>query len=297
MKFVIAGRYSYQWLTKKPLNIPIPKTQLILFYLSINYLIVFLDVFIAHALNRFFPSFEWIPIVFSPIATFSAILLLLLPKPGWVQLFNIFISALGVVIGVLGFGFHLQGASAGDVISFAGLISGTPVFAPLAFVALGSIGLITTLDDHPAYRNYNLTQKTRWLLLATAFWFLATATVAYFDHAQTGFRNIYTLVPFYTGIFAAIILFLQAYSYPDHGLSTLLVITMLLSFLVGLLGFAFHLSVDLAGRGTFQWTRVFYQAPGLAPLLFCDLGIWGALVFLDPLPDSSPSESVSEIKN
>lgn len=293
MKSLITGRFSYQWLTKKPLNIPIPKTQIILFYLSINYLIVFLDVFIAHAHNRFFPSYEWIPIIVSPLASLFALLLLLRPKPSWTQLFNILINFIGVVIGILGFGFHLQGAAAGDVISFSGLTSGNPVFAPLAFVALGSIGILTTLDDRPALRSYNLTQKTRWLLLATAFWFLITALVAYFDHAQTGFKNVFTLVPFYTGIFSAIILFLQAYSTPNHSLSTLLAITMLISFLVGLLGFAFHLSVDLAGRGSFQWTRVFYQAPGLAPLLFCDLGIWGVLVFLDPITDSLSTESVA----
>ncbi|OLN25853.1 hypothetical protein [Desulfosporosinus metallidurans] len=82
MKSLITERFSYQWLTKNPLKISIPKTQLILFYLSINYLIVFLDVFIAHALNRFFPSYEWIPIIFPPIATLSAILLLMRPKPG-----------------------------------------------------------------------------------------------------------------------------------------------------------------------------------------------------------------------
>lgn len=130
---------------------------------------------------------------------------------------------------------------------------------------------------------YNLTQKTRWLLLTTAFWFLATALVAYFDHARTEFTNLYTWIPVYIGIFSAIILLFQAYSNPEHGLSLLLGTTMILSFAVGLLGFAFHLSADLAGRGSIIWSRVFYQAPGLAPLLFCDLGIWGALVFLDPL--------------
>ncbi|TGE30938.1 hypothetical protein [Desulfosporosinus sp. Sb-LF] len=289
MKSSITGCFSYQWLTKRPLNIPIAKTRLILFFLCINYLIVFLDVLIAHALNRFYPLYEWIPIIFSPIAALSALLLLLKPKPGWTQFLNIAINFIGVITGIVGFGFHLQGASAGNVVSFSGLTSGNPVFAPLAFVALGCIGLLTSLDDHPKSRSYNLTQKTRWLLLATAFWFLVTGLVAYFDHARTGFSNIYTWVPFYVGIFAAAILFFQAYSYPDHGLSLLLGITLVLSFMVGLLGFAFHLSADLAGRGSIIWSRVFYQAPGLAPLLFCDLGVWGALVFLDPLNDETPS--------
>lgn len=283
MKSSTTERFSYQWLTQQPIKIPVDKTRLILFYLGINYLIVFVDVLIAHALNRFFPSYEWIPIIFSPIAALSAALLLIKPKLGWTMLLNIVINFSGIVTGILGFGFHLQGASAGNVVSFSGLTSGNPVFAPLAFVALGSIGLLTTLDDHPNSRTYNMTQKTRWLLLATAFWFLATALVAYFDHARTGFTNLYTWIPFYMGTFAAIILLFQAYSNSERGLSILLGTTMFLSFTVGLLGFAFHLSADLAGRGSILWSRVFYQAPGLAPLLFCDLGIWGALVFLDPL--------------
>jgi len=286
MKSSITERFTYQWLTRQPLHLPISKTRLILFYLSLNYLIVFVDVFIAHALNRFFPVYEWIPVIFSPIAALFAILMFLRPKPGGISILNIFINFTGVVIGILGFGFHLQGASAGNVVSFAGLTSGNPVFAPLAFVALGSIGILTTLDDRPNSRKYKLTQKTRWLLLATAFWFLATALVAYFDHARTGFADLYTWIPLYMGIFAAIILFFQAYSHPERGLSILLGTTMILSFAVGLLGFAFHLSADLAGRGSILWSRVFYQAPGLAPLLFCDLGIWGIMVFLDPLNES-----------
>ncbi|MDR3542126.1 MAG: hypothetical protein P4L69_14325 [Desulfosporosinus sp.] len=283
MKPSTMRRCSYRWITQQPVHLPLDKTRLILFYLGINYLIIFVDVFIAHALNRFIPIYEWIPIVFSPIAALAAILLLIKPELSLTKFFNILTNFSGVVIGILGFGFHLQGSSAGNVVSFSGLTSGNPVFAPLAFIALGSIGLLTTLDDHPNSRKYNITQKTRWLLISTALWFLATALVAYFDHAQTGFTNLYTWIPLYMGIFAAMILLFQAYSYPERGLSLLLGTTMFLSFVVGLLGFAFHLSADLAGRGNILLSRVFYQAPGLAPLLFCDLGIWGVLVFLEPL--------------
>lgn len=292
MKFSVADRFFYRWLTEKPLKIRFDKTRLILFYLFINYFIVFADVTIAHALNNFFPSYEWIPVVFSPIAALTALLLLISPKPGWTKNLHLLINLLGVVIGIVGFSFHLQGASAGNTVTFAGLASGNPVFAPLAFFALGSIGTIISLDDRPDLRKYTLTQKTRWLLFSTAFWFLATALVAYFDHVRTGFTNIYTWFPFYMGLFAALVTMLQAYSPPDRGLSILFSITMLLSILVGLMGFTFHLSVDLAGRGNIVWSRIFYQAPGLAPLLFCDLGIWGALVYLDPLPEHSSSQTI-----
>ena len=156
MKFSIAGRFSYQWLTQHPIKIPIDKTRLILIYLSINYLIVFADVLIAHALNRFYPSYEWIPIIFSPLAVLSAVLMLIKPKLGWTMLLINAINFIGIVTGILGFGFHLQGSSAGNVVSFSGLTSGNPIFAPLAFVALGSIGLLTTFDDQPNSRTYQL---------------------------------------------------------------------------------------------------------------------------------------------
>lgn len=291
MKPFTTRRYTYQWITRQPIEIPIAKTRLLLFFLSINYLIVFIDVLIAHAENSFIPVYEWIPIIICPFATLSSAFLLLKPKPGFPKILNLLIHSLGVIVGILGFGFHLQGVSAGNTVTYAGLTSGNPVFAPLAFVALGSIGVLTSLDDHPPKRQYNLTRKTRWLLLATSFWFLVTALVAYFDHARTGFENLYTWFPFYIGVFAALVLLFQSYSYHEHKLSLLLCITMILSLIIGLMGFAFHLTADLAGRGVFQWSRVFYQAPGLAPLLFCDLGLWGVLVFLDPIEEPHSSTS------
>jgi hypothetical protein len=287
MKSSLSEKFSYHWLLQKPLKMPIDKTRLSLIYLLANFLIVFLDVAIAHAQNRFLPVYEWIPVIYSPLAALAVLLLLISPLPGWNKWCYMLLMATGMLIGTLGFGFHLQGAAAGNTVSYEGLINGNPVFAPLAFIALGAIGVITGLDDRPSIRKYDMTQKTRWLLIVTGFWFLATATVAFFDHARTGFTNMYTWIPVYEGIFAGSIIILQAYSKPTRGLSILLGLTVALSVIVGLLGFAFHLSTDLAGRGAIVWARVFYQAPGLAPLLFADLGIWGALVFLDPLPEGS----------
>lgn len=291
MKSSIVQRFSYRWLTEKPLKLPIDKTRIILFFLLINYIIVFVDVTIAHALNRFFPSYELIPIVYTPLAALTVLLLLIFPKRGWPKNLNIFMNLLGIFIGIIGFAFHLQGASAGNTVTYAALTSGNPIFAPLAFIGLGSIGVIVSLDDKPNLRKYSMTQKTRWLLLATAFWFFATGLVAHFDHARTGFTNLFTWIPYYVGIFSALITLFQAYSQPNKGLSTVFGVTMLLCLITGLMGFAFHLSADLAGRGNIIWSKIFYQAPALGPLLFSDLGIWGALVFLDPLPEDYTSSS------
>jgi len=48
--------------------------------------------------------------------------------------------------------------------------------------------------------------------------------------------------------------------------------------LVGILGFGFHLSADLAGTGQMSLERILAFAPVFAPLLFSDLGALGLLV-------------------
>ncbi|MDQ7092306.1 hypothetical protein REC12_01700 [Desulfosporosinus sp. PR] len=287
MRSATTTHFVYRWLTAEDVEVPWGKTSLILAYLFLNYVIVFVDVLIAHSENSFFPLYEWIPIIYSPLAALAALLLLLVPRSGLSRLIYFVMMFAGTIIGVLGFGFHLQASAAGNSVSFAGLINSNPVFAPLAFVALGLIGLLAGRDDRPDYRKYGFTNKTRHLLFVTAFWFFATGLVAFFDHARTGFTNVYTWVPVYTGIFAGMVVLLQAFSREEKGLSLLYIVTIALCLAVGLLGFAFHLTTDLAGRGSIVWAKIFYEAPGLAPLLFSDIGIWAALVFLDPLPKTA----------
>jgi hypothetical protein len=288
LKSNIASGFSYKWITKEPIKLSIEKTRLILLFLALNYLIVFLDVTIAHAADAFSPVYEWIPVLFCPLATIAAILVLFKPKPGIINTLHMGLNLLGICIGVLGFIFHFMGVIGGNSFSLTKLVGGNPVFAPLAFIALGIIGAIAGMDDRPRLKRYGLTQKTRWLLMATGFWFFATALVAFFDHASTQFGNFYTWFPVYIGFFAASVVFLQAFSSLDKMTSRLFAITVVLSMLIGLLGFILHLSADLSGG--FSWRRVFYGAPGLAPLLFCDLAIWGGLVYLDPIVSADKEE-------
>jgi hypothetical protein len=57
---------------------------------------------------------------------------------------------------------------------------------------------------------------------------------------------------------------------------------MIAAVLVGILGFGFHLSADLAGTGQISLERILAFAPVFAPLLFSDLGILGLLVVAQP---------------
>ena len=58
--------------------------------------------------------------------------------------------------------------------------------------------------------------------------------------------------------------------------------TMIGAVLVGILGFGFHLSADLAGTGQMSLERILAFAPVFAPLLFSDLGALGLLVVAQP---------------
>ncbi len=53
---------------------------------------------------------------------------------------------------------------------------------------------------------------------------------------------------------------------------------MISAVVVGILGFGFHLSANLAGTGAFSLERILAFAPILAPLLYSDLGILGLLI-------------------
>ena len=54
--------------------------------------------------------------------------------------------------------------------------------------------------------------------------------------------------------------------------------TMIAAVVVGVMGFGFHLSADLAGTGELSLERILVFAPVFAPLLYSDLGMLGILV-------------------
>ena len=68
---------------------------------------------------------------------------------------------------------------------------------------------------------------------------------------------------------------------------------MIAAVIVGILGFGFHLSADLAGTGQLSLERILAFAPVFAPLLFSDLGVLGLLVVAHP---SAPQEAAGGVR-
>ena len=111
------------------------------------------------------------------------------------------------------------------------------------------------------------------------------------DHAQYGY-SIFKLIPVVYGIFAtSVIVYLAIAKVWSRGDELTYFWTMILAIIVGILGFAFHLSKDLADTGQISLERILVFAPVFAPLLFCDLGILGLLVVSTPM--SSEEKKIS----
>lgn len=69
---------------------------------------------------------------------------------------------------------------------------------------------------------------------------------------------------------------------PSQGALEIFAATMVLSMLVGLIGFILHIDHNLTAQGAFLGERFLNGAPSLAPVLYDDIGLLGLIARLDP---------------
>jgi len=100
-----------------------------------------------HAQNGFFISSEWIPVVSSALAVgFLSVLLIQRVSQ---KFFNICFCIIGlqIVVGLIGFGFHLRvNLAGGSAELIENFIYGAPIFAPLLFPNLSLLATIGIWD-------------------------------------------------------------------------------------------------------------------------------------------------------
>ncbi|MHB9146120.1 MAG: hypothetical protein ACYC5Y_12375 [Symbiobacteriia bacterium] len=279
------------------LPLPLSKDRLLLALVAFNFAILFVDVAIAHSQNHYFPRYEWIPLIYSPFAAAAAGLAAAWDAPPpWVSRVHAAIMVAGFFIGILGTVFHALGSMVPGLQPALGwAIYGSPVMAPLSFAGVALVGLVL-VSRYGAYRggppafdaplpDSLLSPKTRLLLLLVALGFLVTTLVSLLDHARTGFHIVYTWIPVVTGFLGFFITLGLSRIKPAREETASFAVAMLLSMFVGLVGFGLHIAADVArGGGALQTQRLFYQAPLLAPLLFANLGLFGLLAALEPVP-------------
>jgi hypothetical protein len=271
-------------------KLPIEKNRLLLILVGVNFIFTGLDVVLAHAVNDFVPSYELIPIIFAPLGALSSFLVALKPKPvKSIALIHITLMVLGIIVGVLGTAFHAnQALNPLGQLTWIWVTFASPILAPLAFAGISLVGLYAVIEevrDQPGVLEVPglgifraPISRDRHFLWLVGLGFAASALTSIIDHGQYGY-SLYKLIPIVFGLFSTSVVITLAVSRNwSRGDELTYFWTMIAAIVVGVLGFAFHLSGDLADNGQLSIERILVFAPVLAPLLYSDLGILGLIV-------------------
>lgn len=271
-------------------RLPIEKNRLLLLLVGVNFLFTGLDVALAHAVNDFVPAYEWIPIIFAPLGAATNFVVALKSRPNkGLTLTHICFMVLGVFVGVLGTAFHANEAlNPLGQLTWIWLTFASPILAPLAFAGISLVGLYGVVDEVagqpemlevPGLGTFKAPiSRDRHFLWLVGLGFAASALTSIIDHGQYGY-TLYKLIPIVFGLFATSVVITLAVSKDwTAGDELTYFWTMIAAIIVGILGFAFHLSGDLADNGQLSLERILVFAPILAPLLYSDLGVLGLII-------------------
>ena len=280
-------------------RLPFTRDQAMLTLAAVNVFFLGIDIYLAHNLSGTIVPYEWIPIIFSPIA--GAVLLL----AGWVAIRNrpaANLIATGVffgciIVGVLGSYFHLRRAflptaGGGIVVPNEVLLWAPPLLGPLTFLVVAALGISAAWEEvRPGSGELRLLgkrtlrmplSKTRAYYLLTAVFILVTVISSVMDHARTNFVNPWLWLPTFAGLFSTFVaLVMGIHPRPSNGDRWTYIASLALLVAVGLTGAVLHFYTNMTGQYVFIMERFLRGAPILAPLLFANMGLLGFLVLLE----------------
>lgn len=284
----------------KRFKLPVSRDQVMLLIAAVNEIFLGIDIYLAHLISGTIVPREWIPIIFGPIA---GVMLLV---AGLIALRNrLFASALAsivfvssIVVGVMGSYFHIiraaqPSAPLGSILSVEMLVDAPPFLAPLAFAGVAILGLVAAWVEKPSgsgtlmlgKRAVNLPfSKTRAYLILVSLGILVTLISSVLDHARSGFENPWLWLPTAVAVFATAVTVYLAFQDGEFSRSDIAIYfwTMVVMIIVGFVGLGFHIQANLISEGTVVGERFLRGAPFMAPLLFCNMGMVGIAVLLEP---------------
>lgn len=253
------------------------------------------DVFIAHSMNAFADSAEWIPVGFSLIAPVALLVAMVLQRgvcpstfgagrariARWIGLVT---GGGAVLVGVAGLLWHLESRFF-DEVTIESLVYTAPFVAPLSYAGVGLLLLLNRMLDARTQ------DWARWVLLLALGGFLGNFILSLADHAQNGFFEWREWIPVVASAVAVANLATVVFLDQSRQWLRLSVEIMLAQIAVGVLGCWYHAQALAASPMDSLWEKLIYGAPFFAPLLFADLallalvGIWA----LRPIPLPVPA--------
>jgi hypothetical protein len=195
------------------------------------------------------------------------------------------VSALLILDGAIGFGFHIRGImrKPGGFTKnlVVNIVMGPPIFAPLLLGISGLLGIIAahlvTEDSGAALAPNSLESLRVWLALATAFSAALNGFEALYSHYKSNFNSRSQWIPILLAPPIAVVGIFAIY-FPDSTRFILEVLSIVAIF-AGLVGAGFHLNgirKRPGGRDRLFY-NIIYGPPPFAPLLFAATGFLGLL--------------------
>ncbi len=252
-----------------------PFVLLELFILA-NFAFLSIDIYWAHSVNRFRHWAEWIPFWFSIAAALSLLpgVLRLVKNDRAHQLSRIG-SAVGssaILVGVAGMFWHLDSHFFSDQ-TIRNLVYAAPFAAPLAYAGLGFLLLANRMLERES------TEWAQWVLFLALGGFVGNFVLSLLDHAQNGFFVTSEWIPV-VGSALAIGTLVVVWARPhDRSYLGFVVVVLGLQIVIGVAGFALHLTANLEGPGGMR-ENFLYGAPIFSPLLFPNLALLAGIAVL-----------------
>ncbi len=282
----------------------ISQNRLWLFFLTFNFAFLSFDTYIAHFLGHFFDIFiknnanpsdthivwgEYIPVIFSLIFTIflliSAITDIKTKRlKNWIKL----LSYLSIIVGVLGFYFHISHNFFFTKVNIVeNIIFGPPLLAPVMYIILSLYILSILGEDTPVSNTIQKRKRNTFLIYITAVQVLIVVLLSTFEHSHNYFSSIYEWIPIIIGFFTFSFLLFCATLLNDEGkfnkgLLTQIYFTLIFgSLFIGVLGFGFHVYRNATQHipGISKYFKSFVGSPIFAPLLFANISIFLILIY------------------
>lgn len=287
--------------------LPLTRDQMMLLMAAVNEIFLGIDTYLAHSISGTIRPYEWIPILFGPIA--GALLLvaglIAIRRRPLASIIATLVLGVSIFVGLLGAYFHLRrallpDALPGQQVTIDLLVWAPPILGPLTFSLTGLLGIGAAWVESPSDSGVLLLGHRRKLALpyskSQAYFFLvglgslATVISSVLDHARTGFVNAWLWLPTISGVFATVVA--SYLGVLERGRRADLVVftaTMILMIGVGIVGALLHIQEDLTASGVFLAERFIRGAPFLAPLLFANMGSLGLFILLGPDAVAGPA--------
>lgn len=237
-----------------------------------NFAGLVLDIFLAHSENQFRRQSEYVPLVFSAVATLMLAAVIPL-RHRWPMVWRDVGHLVGwaaIAVGLAGVVLHLDSRFFYDR-TIRSLTYAAPFAAPLAFTGLGLLLLVNRLVEPDRL------EWAQWNLLLALGGFVGNFVFSLTDHAQNAFFNPLEWAPVVSSALAIgflLVPFVVRITVPYIWLCAWILIAQAF---VGLAGFVLHAAADVRQPGMTLFERVLSGAPPMAPLLFPNLVLLAAI--------------------